>query len=207
MSGEEQPDYKMSLDDVIKRRMKDDKTGKFRPLLRKRRGRYNFRKKYDDSKPKADNRRRIRVENLNKEMQNADLTKLFEQYGKLTRCGIKFDKMGVSRGVADVEFSTHEECEKAINTLDNADISGEKIRVKYAPNSFGRFSSRRRSAGAQRRSLRRLNRSNRTGLRPRTRRLRTRSRRLGATGRKGFRPKRRYFARTLGRKRPEKKQN
>ena len=207
MSGEEQPDYKMSLDDVIKRRMKDDKTGKFRPLLRKRRGRYNFRKKYDDSKPKADNRRRIRVENLNKEMQNADLTKLFEQYGKLTRCGIKFDKMGVSRGVADVEFSTHEECEKAINTLDNADISGEKIRVKYAPNSFGRFSSRRRSAGAQRRSLRRLNRSNRTGLRSRTRRLRTRSRRLGATGRKGFRPKRRYFARTLGRKRPEKKQN
>ena len=207
MSGEEQADYKMSLDDVIKRRIKEDKTGKFRPLLRKRRGRYNFRKKYDESKPKTDNRRRIRVENLNKDMQNSDLTKLFEKYGKLTRCGIKFDKMGLSRGIADIEFSTHEECEKAINVLDNADIGGEKIRVKYAPNTFGRYSSRGRSAGVQRRNLRRINRSNRTRLRPRTRRVGTRSKRLGATGRKGFRPKKRYFARTLGRKRPEKKQN
>ena len=203
---EEQPDYKMSLDDVIKKRLKEDKTGRFRPLLNKRRRRFNKRR-YDDSKPKVDNRRRIRVENLNKDMQNPDLVKLFEKYGKLTRCGIKFDKLGVSKGIADVEFSTHEECEKAINILDNADISGEKIRVKYAPNSFGRYSSRRRSAGVQRRNLRRINRSNRAGQRSRTRRLGTRNRRLGATRRKSFRPKRRYFARTLGRKRPEKKQN
>ena len=194
MTDEVIPDYKLSLDDVIKRRLKEEKSGKFRGLMRRQ-------------KPNVDNRRRIRVENLNKEMQNSDLTKLFEQYGKLTRCGIKFDKMGVSRGIADIEYSTHEECEKAINILDNADISGEKIRVKYAPNSFGRYSSRRRSAGVQRRNLRRINRSNRAGQRSRTRRLGTRNRRLGATRRKSFRPKRRYFARTLGRKRPEKKQN
>ena len=195
MTDEVIPDYKLSLDDVIKRRLKEEKSGKFRRLMRRQ-------------KPNVDNRRRIRVENLNKEMQNSDLTKLFEQYGKLTRCGIKFDKMGVSRGIADIEYSTHEECEKAINILDNADISGEKIRVKYAPNSFGRYSSRRRSsAGVQRRNLRRINRSNRAGQRSRTRRLGTRNRRLGATRRKSFRPKRRYFARTLGRKRPEKKQN
>ena len=105
---EEQPDYKMSLDDVIKKRLKEDKTGRFRPLLNKRRRRFNKRR-YDDSKPKVDNRRRIRVENLNKDMQNPDLVKLFEKYGKLTRCGIKFDKLGVSKGIADVEFSTHEE--------------------------------------------------------------------------------------------------
>lgn len=194
MTDEVIPDYKLSLDDVIKRRRKEEKSGKYRSLMRRQ-------------KPKIDNRRRIRVENLNKEMQNSDLTKLFEQYGKLTRCGIKFDKMGVSRGIADIEYSTHEECEKAINILDNAEISGEKIRVKYAPNSFGRFSSRRRSAGVQRRNLKNLNRSNRTGLRSRNRRLGTRNRRLGATRRKSFRPKRRYFARTLGRKRPENKQN
>ena len=205
---EEQPDYKMSLDDVIKKRLKEDKTGRFRPLLNKRRRRFNKRR-YDDSKPKVDNRRRIRVENLNKDMQNPDLVKLFEKYGKLTRCGIKFDKLGVSKGIADVEFSTHEECEKAINILDNADISGEKIRVKYAPNPYGKFSSRRKSAGNQRRSLRQLNRSNRRGARTRirTRRLGNRTRRLGATGRKSYRPKRRYFTRTLGRRRPEKKQN
>ena len=203
MSGEEQADYKMTLDDVIKRRMKEDKTGKYKPLLRKRRGRYNFRKKYDDSKPKTDNRRRIRVENLNKEMQNADLTKLFEQCGKLTRCGIKFDKMGVSRGIADVEFSTHEECEKAINEFDNADINGEKIRVKYAPNQYSKYGRRTRSAGDQRRNLRKINRTNRRG-----------SKRIGRRGvrdrssnrRKGFGQKRRNFTRTLGRRRQEKKQ-
>ena len=45
MTAEEQPDYKMALDDVIKKRLKEDKTGKLRPLLRNRRRRYNYRKK------------------------------------------------------------------------------------------------------------------------------------------------------------------
>ena len=193
---EEQPDYKMSLDDVIKKRLKEDKTGRFRPLLNKRRRRFNKRR-YDDSKPKVDNRRRIRVENLNKDMQNPDLVKLFEKYGKLTRCGIKFDKLGVSKGIADVEFSTHEECEKAINILDNADISGEKIRVKYAANSFRKFSRRGKSAGTQRRNLRKINRTIRRGVRSRNRRSGTRGTRLSASGRRSYRPKRRYFARTL----------
>ena len=203
---EEQPDYKMSLDDVIKKRLKEDKTGRFRPLLNKRRRRFNKRR-YDDSKPKVDNRRRIRVENLNKDMQNPDLSKLFEKYGKLTRCGIKFDKLGVSKGIADVEFSTHEECEKAINILDNADISGEKIRVKYAANSFRKFSRRGKSAGTQRRNLRKINRTIRRGVRSRNRRSGTRGTRLSASGRRSYRPKRRYFARTLGRRRQEKKQD
>jgi RNA recognition motif-containing protein len=174
--------------------------------LNKRRRRFNKRR-YDDSKPKVDNRRRIRVENLNKDMQNPDLVKLFEKYGKLTRCGIKFDKLGVSKGIADVEFSTHEECEKAINILDNADISGEKIRVKYAANSFRKFSRRGKSAGTQRRNLRKINRTIRRGVRSRNRRSGTRGTRLSASGRRSFRPKRRYFARTLGRRRQEKKQD
>ena len=204
MSAED--DYKMSLDDVIKKRLKEDKNGKLRPLMNKRRRRYLLRRKYNEKNPKGDNRRRIRVENLNKDMQNPELAKLFEQYGKLTRCGIKYDKLGHSTGIADIEFSTHEECEKAINVLDNADISGEKIRVKYAANSFGRFSRRTRSAGTQRRNLRRLNRSNRRGVLGRSRRIGRRTK-MGTSGRKGFRTKRRFFARTLGRRRQDKKQN
>ena len=204
MSAED--DYKMSLDDVIKKRLKEDKNGKLRPLMNKRRMRYS-RKRNNDSKSKKDNRKRIKVENLNKEMQNPDLVKLFEKYGKLTRCGIKFDKLGVSKGIADVEFSTHEECEKAINILDNADISGEKIRVKYAANSFRKFSRRGKSAGTQRRNLRKINRTIRRGVRSRNRRSGTRGTRLSASGRRSFRPKRRYFARTLGRRRQEKKQD
>ena len=201
---EEQPDYKMSLDDVIKKRLKEEKSSNLRPLLNKRRRR-KFRRRFDDSKPKTDNRRRIRVENLNKDMQNPDLVKLFEKYGKLTRCGIKFDKLGASKGIADVEFSTHEECEKAINILDNADINGEKIRVKYAANSFRKFGRRGKSAGTQRRNLRKFNRTVRRGVR--TRRSGTRGTRLSASRRRTFRPKRRYFARTLGRRRTDKKQD
>ena len=205
MTEEEKPDYTMSLDDVIKKRLKEDKSGKLRPLLRKRRRRFTKRR-FDDSKPKTDSRRRIRVENLYKDMQNPDLVKLFEKYGKLTRCGIKFDKLGASKGIADVEFSTHEECEKAINILDNADISGEKIRVKYAANSFRKFSRRGKSAGTQRRTLRKINRTIRRGVRSRNRRSGTRGTRLSASRRR-FRPKRRYFTRTLGRRKPEKKQD
>ena len=201
-----QTEINMPLDEIIQKRMKEDK-GK-RPLLNKRRRRFLLRKKYNEENSKKDNRRRIRVENLNKEMQNPDLVKLFETYGKLTRCGIKFDKMGVSRGIADVEFSTHEECESAINKLDNAEINGVKISVKYAPILFGKFNRRRRSAGNQRRNLRRFNRSNRRGgLRFRNRRLGRRTR-VGASGRQSYRPKRRFFRRTLGRRRrQEKKQN
>ena len=81
----------MSLDDVIKKRLKEDKNNKLRPLLNKRRRRSLLWRKYNETKPKGDNRRRIRVENLNKDMQNPDLAKLFEQYGRLARCGIKYD--------------------------------------------------------------------------------------------------------------------
>ena len=205
MTEEEKPDYKMALDDVIKKRLKEDKSGKLRPLLRKRRRRFTKRR-FDDSKPKTDSRRRIRVENLNKDMQNPDLVKLFEKYGKLTRCGIKFDKLGNSKGIADVEYTTHEECENAIKILDNADISGEKIRVKYDANSFRKYSRRGKSAGTQRRTLRKINRTIRRGVRSRNRRSGTRGTRLSASRRR-FRPKRRYFTRTLGRRKPEKKQD
>ena len=193
----------MSLDDVIKRRAKEDKTGKTRRLIRSQRNkRFRRRKNFTKSSTSKDNRRRIRVENLNKEFQNSDLTQLFQTYGKLTRCGIKFDKMGVSTGIADIEFSTHEECEKAINTLDNADIKGEKLRVKYA--SSVRNQRRTKSAGVQRRNIKKLNRARRG--RPRTaRRVGRRGARTSSTRKLGG-SRRRVFTGTLGRrKRAQKK--
>ena len=204
MTSEGQQDVKMmALDDVIKANLKN---GSGRRLSYKNRRRTFFRRKYLDEKPRKDNRRRIQVENLSKVMQNPELQKLFEPYGKLTRCGIKFDKLGASKGLADVEFSTHEECENAIKKLDNAEVNGEIIRVKYAPNQSSRQGRRIRSVGMQRRQMRRMNRtSKRSGLR--TRRMNRRGTRGTSSGRKNFRQKRRNFARTLGRRRPEKKQN
>jgi RNA recognition motif-containing protein len=194
-------DYKMALDDVIKKRIKEEKGG-----IRRRRKYYY--KKNGESKPKVDNRRRLRVENLNKDMQNPQLAKLFEPYGKLTRCGIKYNKLGSSTGIADIEYSTHEECEKAISKLDNADISGVEMRVKYAAGKpfSGRFQRRTRSAGSRRRTARKIDRLNRRGAR--NRRMRTSGRGMGrrvrmgtSSGRVNFRTKRRFFARTLGRRR------
>ena len=216
MSKEEEKDFKlMSLDEVIKANKKEGKGGRLRNFQNRRRRKSYFNRLYRSDNPKKDNRRRIQVENLGKDIQNPELQKLFKPYGTLTRCGIKFDKLGQSKGIADVEFSTHEECEKAINKLDNAEINGVRIRVKYAPSQTNRYGRRNRSAGVQRRNLRRMNRNNRRGLRTRRMGRRgIRSRRIGrrltgdrGNGRKNIRRKRRAFARTLGRRRQEKKQN
>jgi RNA recognition motif-containing protein len=205
MASEGQKDVKMmALDDVIK--AKGGSGNRLRNLKNRRQRRSYFNRRYREENPKKDNRRRIVVENLNKDMHNEDLQKLFEKWGKLTRCGIKFDKLGASKGLADIEFSTHEECEKAIKEIDNAEINGVKVRVKYAPNRFPKFSRRTRSAGVQRRNLRKANRNNRRGLRTR-RTARRGIRDRTSSGRRTFRTKRRNFARTLGRRRQEKKQN
>ena len=205
MASEGQKDVKMmALDDVIK--AKGGSGNRLRNLKSRRQRRSYFNRRYREENPKKDNRRRIVVENLNKDMHNEDLQKLFEKWGKLTRCGIKFDKLGASKGLADIEFSTHEECEKAIKEIDNAEINGVKVRVKYAPNRFPKFSRRTRSAGVQRRNLRKANRNNRRGLRTR-RAARRGIRDRTSSGRRTFRTKRRNFARTLGRRRQEKKQN
>lgn len=201
----------MSLDDVIKRRIKDDKTGKFRRMSagRNRRG---FRNKTGArANPRTkDTRRRIKVENLNKEIQNDELTKLFQPYGKLVRCGVHYDKLGKSTGVADIEFSTHEECEKAINKLDNAEINGVKARVKYATAS-GKTNRRSQSAGTRRRNLRKINRATKRISRTIPRRRMVRRTKTGSRTGAGLRnraavSRRRIFGKSLGRKRRQTRQ-
>ena len=143
------------------------------------------------------------MENLNKEIQNPELQKIFESCGKLTRCGIKFDKLGASKGLADIEFSTHEECERAINKYDNAEINGVKMRVKYASNNSTRFRRRTSSTATQRRNVRRINRTNRRGLSSRKNRIRSTA---GSSSRRNnFRQKRKKIVRSLGRNRDNKK--
>lgn len=140
------------------------RSGQNRPMRRPLKS--SFRKtssrSNNNSKTNLKERRRIKVENLNKEFQNAELKKLFEPYGTLIRCGVHFNKMGESTGTADIEFSKHEECEEAINKLDNAEIDGVKVRVKYA--DFGPRTGRRvGSLSIRRRNLRAINRENRRG--------------------------------------------
>ena len=150
---------------------------------------------------KLNERRRIRVFNLNKEFQNTELKKLFEPYGTLIRCGIHFNKMGESKGTADIEFSTHEECESAISKLDNAEIDGVKVRVKYA--DFGPRTTRRTNALSQRRrnarEINRENKRNKTSTRRGIRKVGEKSgRKVGSSL---STRRRRAFRRVLGRRR------
>ena len=164
------------------------------------RARKTLRKAKVNSRPKLNERRRLKIQNLNKEFQNAELKKLFEPYGKLVRCGIHFNKMGESTGVADIEFSKHEECEEAISKLDNADIDGVKVRVKYA--DFGPRTTRRvTSLSNRRRNVREVNRENRrtrTNNKRVVRKVREKDSKTTSSSRVTRR--RRAFRRVLGRK-------
>jgi len=200
MSNEKAPEmYNVSLDEVIKRQRSEGINIRFNN--RRSRRRY-LRRRYNIENQKTDNRKRLRVEGLSKDIQNPDLTKIFEPYGKLIRCGIKFDKLGNSTGIADVEYETHEECEEALKKLDCFKINDVEIHVKYAPNS-GRF-RRMRSAGFIRRNYRRLNRSRRNMSTRRRRNIGIRRSRAGLRQRNNFeRKKRRFFAKSLGRRRKQ----
>lgn len=103
-------------------------------FLRYRKNFNSRRKKKINNSNKQDFRRRIKVENLPKDVNNEVLQKLFGRYGKLTRCGLHYDKLGNSIGEADIEYSSHEDCERAIYILDHASINETEMRVKYADN-------------------------------------------------------------------------
>ena len=162
------------------------------------RARKTLRKIRVNSRPKLNERRRLKVQNLNKEFQNTELKKLFEPYGTLVRCGIHFNKMGESTGIADIEFSKHEDCVEAIKKLDNADIDGVKVRVRYA--DFGPRTSRRvTSLSNRRRNVREVNRENRR-TRTNSKRVVRKVRDSKTTSSTRVTRRRRAFRRVLGRK-------
>ena len=79
-----------------------------------------------------DLRKRLIISNLDKSYTNEQLKKLFEEYGKLTRCGIHFSKLGESLGSADIQFEKHEEAENAISKINNTNVGNLVINVKYS---------------------------------------------------------------------------
>lgn len=47
------------------------------------------------------------------------IQKIFEQIGTLKRCGIHFDKIGNSKGTADIEYENPEHAELAIQRFNS----------------------------------------------------------------------------------------
>jgi RNA recognition motif-containing protein len=90
-----------------------------------------------------DLRRRLLITNLDKTYTNEQLRKLFEQYGKLTRCGIHFSKLGESLGSADIQFEKHEEAENAISKINNTNVGNLVINVKYSNSGKSNLGNKR----------------------------------------------------------------
>ena len=100
----------------------------------KRRRQSNIRQRNQNknNSQNKDLRKRLSITNLDKSYTNEQLKKLFEQYGKLTRCGIHFSKLGESLGTADIQFEKHEEAENAISKVNNTNVGNLVINVKYS---------------------------------------------------------------------------
>ena len=151
--------------------------------------RNNFRKKNFS----RDLRKRVSIFNLDKSYTNEQLKSLFEQYGKLTRCGLRLNRMGESKGSGDVQFERHEDALNAIEKINKTTIGNSIVDVRFS-NNLRRVNLRRRL-----RNLRIGNRRN-FGFRNRNFRRRIRNDRANLR-RRGQGRKRRVFKRSLGRRR------
>lgn len=89
--------------------------------------------------------KRLFVGNLPYTATSDELTQFFGQAGTVTSANVITDKFsGRSKGFGFVEMSSDEEADKAVETLNGAELSGRKIVVNEArpmterkPRSFG----------------------------------------------------------------------
>ena len=89
----------------------------------------------------------IYVSNLDHELTNADLQKIFEEFGTVVSANIIVDRdTGRSKGFGFVKMQTEEETQKAIESLNGKEVSGRNLVVNEARprpprgdrNNFGR---------------------------------------------------------------------
>ena len=75
----------------------------------------------------------IHISNLSAQMTNEDLRKLFTPYGEVASAEIAIDAFtDLSRGFAYVDMPDEEAGRNAISTLNETEVSGNKISVKEA---------------------------------------------------------------------------
>ena len=75
----------------------------------------------------------IYVGNIPRQASEDDLRPLFEPFGKIMSVNIIKDKFsGEAKGFGFVEMDNDADAEKAIESLDNSDLQGRKLRVNQA---------------------------------------------------------------------------
>ncbi|CAM8969345.1 unnamed protein product [Rhodiola kirilowii] len=83
---------------------------------------------------------RVYVGNLSWAVDNSSLENLFSEQGKVTEARVVYDReSGRSRGFGFVTYSSAEEANSAIESLDGVDLSGRSIRVSMAESKPTRF--------------------------------------------------------------------
>lgn len=167
--------------------------GNFRSRRRGGFGRNNNSQRFGRRRRRGnrDLRKRVSIFGLDKSFTNEQLKGLFSEYGRLTRCGLRVDRMGDSRGSGDVQFERHEDALNAIQKINKTTVGNSVVDVRFS-NSLRRVNLRRR--------LRNLRIGRRQNGNFGNRGFRRRERRGGFNGNNGNR-KRRVFKRSLGRRR------
>lgn len=75
----------------------------------------------------------IAILNLHRNIDKAELEKLFASYGKVESCKIILDKnKGTSKGFAFVVMNDEAEANEAISRLHGKVVNNQKIRVKIS---------------------------------------------------------------------------
>ncbi|MDR1553474.1 MAG: RNA-binding protein [Prevotellaceae bacterium] len=75
----------------------------------------------------------IYISNLNYGISDADLRKLFEEYGEVSSAKVIIDKFsGRSKGFGFVEMPNDDEAKNAINELHDSEFNGKTIVVNIA---------------------------------------------------------------------------
>jgi RNA recognition motif-containing protein len=103
----------------------------------------------------------IYISNLNYGVSDADLRKLFEEYGEVSSAKVIIDKYsGKSKGFGFVEMPNDEEAKSAINELNDTEFNGKTLVVNVAKprtersnnnRNDGRFNSSNRGYNSSRR--------------------------------------------------------
>lgn len=76
---------------------------------------------------------KLLIRNLARTTTQEEISVLFTAQGEVTECTLVLDqKTGESKGFAFVEMTNEVEANAAIASLNNANIAGNKIRVKAA---------------------------------------------------------------------------
>jgi RNA recognition motif-containing protein len=76
-------------------------------------------------------RRRLFVGGLPKSLDNRGLYNLFINEGKLVGCNIIYDKLGISRGFAIIEFANPRDAWNTIQRWNNTEFRGFNLRIEY----------------------------------------------------------------------------